>query len=266
MIIFMVMLMVTLMAHLHKSKILAAVRGLAADLSLTGPSCLHLSWNEDHLLLIEVHLLLIEVHLLLIVPGRVEDAMNLGRDRGKVAWSLSTDSSEDGAVGGHASIVGAGPERTFCAHHQTERINWTSWTSWSWKRNIGRETRAVLRRWTHCAHWTHWTRASPGSRRLTPQFVFGSSGHDVSHLSIHSHCSWRPSAVEWWGPAAGRWLVGGSDADNSMLAILVRDIIQARLWAENCPRGSKKNSCWVTLGQRRHATGSTMQWIENWKL
>ena len=23
----------------------------------------------------------------------------------------------------------------------------------------------------------------------SPQFVFGSSGHDVSHLSIHSHCS-----------------------------------------------------------------------------
>ena len=45
-------------------------------------------------------------------------------------------------------------------------------------------TRAVLRRWTHCAHWTHWTRASPGSRRLAPKFVFGSSGHDVSQLSI----------------------------------------------------------------------------------
>ena len=32
---------------------------------------------------------------------------------------------------------------------------------------MGRETRAILRRWTHCAHWTHWTRASPGSRRLS---------------------------------------------------------------------------------------------------
>ena len=86
--------------------------------------------------------------------------------------SLFLDSSEDGVVGGFASIHvrAARPDRSISyivliIRHITPGYRHSIGRSLDILKlngNIGRQwTRAVLRRWTtQCSHWTHWKRAS----------------------------------------------------------------------------------------------------------